>query len=90
MFAISLLLARSKVDQKIQVSDVTLAQQLVLKHCAERRRDRHREFKWHEIVDESLHHVQQRDVRFCDCLKQPLFLEEMLVLRMANERKMRV
>ena len=27
---------------------------------------------------------------FGDRLKQPLFLEEMLVLRMTNERKMRV
>ena len=90
MFTISRSFARSKVDQKIQVSDVTLAQQLVLKHCAERRRNRHREFKRHQIVDESLHHVQQRDVRFGDRLKQPIFLEELLVLRMTNERKMRV
>src|SRR6476660_68733 len=90
MFAISFLLASGKIDQEIQVSDVTIAQQLVLKHCAERRRDRHREFKRHKIVDEPLHHAQQRDVRFGDCLKQPLFLEEMLVLRMTNERKMSV
>ena len=90
MFAISFSFARSKIDQKIEVSDVTLAQQLVLKHCAERRRNRHREFERHKIVDESLHHAQQRDVRFGDRLKQPLFLEEMLVLRMTNERKMRV
>ena len=90
MFAISLSFARSKIDQKLDVSDVTLAQQLILKHCAERRRNRHGEFERHTIVDESLHHAQQRDVRFSDRLKQPLFLEEMLVLRMTNEGEMSV
>jgi hypothetical protein len=39
---------------------------------------------------QALHHLQQRDVCFSDRLKQPLFLEEMLVLRMTNERKMSV
>ena len=90
MFAIPRSFARRKIDQKIQVSDVTLAQQLVLKHCAERRRNGHREFERHTIADESLHHAQQRDVRFSDRLKQPLFFEEMLVLRMTNEREMSV
>ena len=90
MLAISFSFARSKIDQQLEVLDVTLAQQLILKHSAERRRNRQREFKPHGIVDESLHHPQQRDVRFGDRLKQPLFLEKMLVLRMTNEREMSV
>lgn len=90
MLAISRSFARSKVNQKIQMSDVALAQQLVLKHRAERWRNRHREFKRHTIVDESLHHAQQWDVCFGNRFKQPLFLEEMLVFRMTNEWKMGV
>ena len=90
MFTISLPLARSKIDQELEMSHVTVAQQRVLKHGAERRCNRHREFELHSIVDESLHHAQQWDVRFGDRLEEPLFLEEMLVLRMANERKMSV
>ena len=34
-----------------------------------------------QIVDESLHHPQQRDVCFGDRLKEPLLPEKMLVLR---------
>ena len=90
MSTISLSFVRTELDQKIKMSDITLAQQPILKHCAERRRNRHRELERHKIVDESLDHSQQRDVRFCNRLKQPLFLEEMLVLRMPNEREMRV
>src|SRR5262249_50086244 len=52
--------------------------------------DRHREFERHAVVCQALHHLQQRDVRFGDRLKQPFFLEETLVLRVANEREMSV
>src|SRR5262249_56786459 len=70
--------------------DVTLASLLILKHCAERRRDGHREFERHAIVCQALHHSQQRDVRFGDRLKQPLFLEEILMFQMAYKWKMGV
>src|SRR5437660_1350565 len=90
MFAISLLFARSQIDQKLKVPDVTLAQKLILKHRGQRRRNRHREFEGHSIVHESLHHAKQRNVGLGDRLKKPLFFEEMFVLRMANEREMSV
>src|ERR1043166_1934972 len=63
---------------------------MILKHCAERRRDRHRELERYGIVGQPLHHSQQRDVCLGDRLKQPLLFNEVLVLRMADERKMRV
>jgi hypothetical protein len=90
MFAISLLFTRRKIDQKLKVPDVTIAQKLILEHRGKRRRNRHREFERHSIVHESLHHAKQRNVGLGDRLKKPLFLEEMLVLRMANEGEMRV
>src|ERR1700746_983195 len=70
--------------------DVPLAQKFVLQHRAQRWGERHRELERNVVIREPLHHLQERDVSFGDRLKEPVFLEEMLVLRMPNERQVRV
>src|ERR1700736_99269 len=69
---------------------VALTQQLVLEHRAKRRRERHGELEWDAVVHQPLHHAQQRDVGLGDGLEKPIFLEKPFVLRMPNERQMRV
>ena len=69
---------------------VALAKQFVLQHCAERRRDRHGQLERHMLIDQALHHAQQWDVTLGHRLEEPVFFEEMLMLRMTNEWKMRV
>src|SRR5437762_4846019 len=83
-------LAQREIDQKIYMPDVALAQKFVLQHRAQRWGERHREFERNLVVREPLHHSQQRDVSFGDRLEEPVFLEEVLVLRMPNERQVRV
>src|SRR5262249_15226742 len=53
-------------------------------------RKRHGEPEWHVVAYQTLHHAKQRNVGLCYCLKEPVFLEEMFMLRMPNERKMSV
>ncbi len=72
------------------MSHITLAQKLVLEHGAESRRDRHCEPECHSVVYQSLHHKQQRNVRLGYRLKEPVFFEEMLVLGVSDEGKVRV
>ena len=71
---------------------ITLPQQLILEHRAQRWRERHREFESRQvgIVHQTLHRAQQWNVTFRYRFEEPVFFEEMLVFRMANERKMRV
>ena len=72
------------------MAHVAAAQQLVLQHRAERRRDRHRQLERHAIAQQPLHHRDERDVGFGDRFEEPVFLEELVVLRMAHERQVRV
>src|SRR5207244_7099569 len=83
-------LAQREIDQKIYMPDVALAQKFVLQHRAQRWGERHREFERNLVVREPLQHLQQRDVSFGDRLEEPVFLQEVLVLRMPNERQVRV
>src|ERR1043165_2837907 len=69
---------------------VALTKQLVLQHCAERRRDRHGQLEAHTFIDQALHHAQQWDVTLSHRFEEPVFFEEMLMFRMTNEWKMRV
>src|SRR5437660_8254721 len=70
--------------------DVALAQKFVLQHRAQRWGERHREFKRNAVVQEPLHHLQQRNISFGDRLEEPVFLEKMLVFGMPNEWQVRV
>jgi hypothetical protein len=90
IFAITLNFTSRQVEQKVNMSQVTLAQKLVLQHSAKRGRERHRELEGHAVAHQSLHHFQQRNVRLGYCFEEPVFLEKLLVFWMSNERKMRV
>ena len=90
LIAVSVSLTHGQIDQKIEVPDVALTQKFVLQHRAQRRCQRHRELEWDVVVHEALHHLQQRDIRFGDCLEEPVFLEKMLVLGMPDERQVRM
>ena len=72
------------------MAQVSLLEQLVAQHRAERRSERHREPEGDALVRQSPHHAQQRQVGFGDGFEEPIFLEKILVLRMPDERQMRV
>src|ERR1051326_1153386 len=90
MLAIPPLFARGEINEPIEVPLITLAQKRILEHRAERWRKRHREFERHSVIHQTLHHTQQRNVTFRDRFEEPVFFEEMLMLRMPDEWKMRV
>src|ERR1700724_1177605 len=90
LIAVSFSFTRGQVNEKIEMPDVALTQKFVLQHRAQRRRERHRELERNAVVYQSLHHLQQRNVGFGDRLEEPVFLEKMLVLRVPDERQVRV
>ena len=90
MIAVPLLFARGEIDQIIQMLHIALAQEFILKHRAQRWREGHSEFEWNRVVQQPAHHPQQRNVSLRDRLEEPVFFEKVLMLRMPNERKMRV
>ena len=90
IIAITLHFARGQIDRTVEVTDVAIPQQLVLQHGAQRRRDRHRELERHFVADQPLHHGNQRQISFGDGFEEPVFLEKLFVLRVPDERQMRV
>jgi len=50
MIAVPLLFARAEIDQIIEMLHIALAQELILKHRAQRWRQGHREFEWNGVV----------------------------------------
>ena len=82
---ISFLFAGGEVDQLIEMANVALAQQRILQHRAQGWRERHRELERHFVIHQPLHHLQQRNVSLGDRFEEPVFLEEMFVLRMPDE-----
>ena len=77
-------------DQLVQVPRVTVLQQRIEQHRAERRREREREPGVHAVALPALHRPEQRQIGFGDGLEQPVLLEKLLVLRMPDERQVRV
>ena len=72
------------------MAQVSLLEQLVAEHRAERRRERHREPEGDAFVRQPAHHAQERQIGFGDGFEEPVFLEKILVLRMPDEWQMRV
>ncbi|GIX43979.1 MAG: hypothetical protein KatS3mg130_0387 [Candidatus Sumerlaea sp.] len=77
-------------DETFDVADVTRLKEVVREHGHQRRRETHGEAKIYAIPHKAVHHIEQRNIRFGDCLVEPVFLKEILVLGMANKRQMRV
>src|SRR5688572_26384782 len=90
IFTVALYFAAGQLNQPIEVPNVTLPQELILQHRAEGGCDRHGQLERHLVADEPLHHFEQREVAFGDGFEEPIFLHEFVVLRMPDERQMRV
>ncbi len=72
------------------MAQVTLLQKFVAQHRAERRGERHRETMSHALLRQSPQHAKEWKVGFGQGLEEPVFLEEILVFRVPDERKMGV
>jgi len=79
-----------ELDQALQLPEVAALEERVREHRAERRRQRHREAEVDAVVEQPVHHVDERDVGLGDRLVEPVLLEEVLVLRMPDEGEVRV
>ncbi len=80
----------SQLDRPVERPQVTILQKLVAQHRGQRRRDRHGQPEIAAVVEQPVHHVDERDVGLGDRLVEPILLEELLVLGMTDEGKMRV
>ena len=69
---------------------ITIAQEGVAQHCAQRGRNRQSDLEANAPPKQSLHHLQQRHVALADRLEKPVFFVKRFVLRMAYEWQMRV
>jgi hypothetical protein len=83
-------LALRQRDRAIEIPHITLQEQLVLQHRAQRWRDRHGQLERHAVANQPLHHPEQREVAFGYRLEEPVFLEKLVMLRMPDERQVRV
>ncbi len=77
-------------DPLVHAPHITLLQKLVAQHRGQRRRDRHGEPEIATVVDQPVHHVDQRNVGLRDRFVEPIFFEEFVVLGVPDEREMRV
>ncbi len=76
--------------QIVDVADVAVLQERIGEHGGQRRRHRHGQAPVGAVAFEAVHHFQQRDIGFGDGLVEPVFLEEIVVLGMADEGQMGV
>ncbi len=72
------------------MAEVSLLEQFVAEHRAERRRERHREMERDSVRRQPAHHAEEREVSFGESFEEPVFLEEIFVLRVPDERQMGV
>ncbi len=79
-----------QLDRLVDAADIAVLQKLVAQHRGQRRRDRHGQPEIAAVVEQSVHHVDERNVGFRDGLIQPVFLEKLVVLGMPDEGEMRV
>ena len=69
---------------------VALDEQLVRHHRDERRRQRHREPVVDAVAQQAVEDADERDVGLGQRLEEPVLLEELRVLGMADVRQVRV
>ncbi|GEM_PF-1197403 len=73
-----------------EVALAAILQKRVLQHRAERGRQRQRQARGQPIPPPALQKPQQREIGFRDGLEQPVFLQELRVLRVPDERQVRM
>ena len=79
-----------QLHELVEVATVPADQQLVGHHRDERRRQRHREPVLDAVAHEAVEHPQQGDVGLGEGLEEPVFLEEVGVLGVADVGQVRV
>ena len=90
LVAVALDLLPGKTNQAFEMAEIALLQELVAQHRAEGRREGKREPEIDALVHQPPHHPEQGKVGFRDRFEEPVFLEEILVFRVPNERQMGV
>ena len=83
-------LAPHGLEELARVAAVAVLEERIREHLAERRAHRHGEPEPHAVGEQPLHHPEDRDVRLRDRLVEPVLFEEFRMLRMADEREVRV
>ena len=79
-----------KLDQPVEIEGVALLQEIVGEHRDERRRERDRAAVRDAVGDQTLEHLQERQVRSGDAFVEPLLLHHRWVLGMPDERQVGV
>ena len=79
-----------KRNQVVDVPDVAILQQRIAEHGGQRRRHRHGHPPLDAVAFQAIEDFQQRDVGLGDGFVKPIFFEEIVVLRMPDERQMGV
>ena len=77
-------------DLFFQTVNVAILKQGIPEHGAEGRGHRHREPEVNAIVDKALHHIEQGEIGFGDCLVKPILLEKLGIFGMPYEGKVGV
>ena len=79
-----------QLAQPAEVLRASLLQKRIRQHLAQRRREAHRQTERHPLLPQPAEGLQQRKVRLRDRFKQPVFLQKPGLLRVPDERQMRV
>src|ERR1700688_1549063 len=77
-------------DCAIDVHEIALAQQSIIEHRAERRRERHGEPERNTIANQTFKYLPEWQIRFRNRLEQPIFFQEVGVFWMSNKWQMGV
>ena len=72
-------------DEVVDVADVAVLQQRIAEHGGQGGRDGHGQPPVAAVAFEAVEDVQERNVRFGDGLVEPVFFEEIVVLRVTDE-----
>src|SRR5688572_13961535 len=83
-------LALGKFDETFEVTQITLLQEGVEQHRAERGRERDGKARVHAVAQPALHDLDERKVGFGNGFVEPVLFKEALVLRVAHKRQVRV
>src|SRR6266571_2551117 len=79
-----------QLQQGLEVPHVTVLQQRVKQHRAEGGGERQGQPCVHAVAQPAIHDLNERQISFGEGFEEPVFFEKMLVLRVPNERQMRV
>ena len=79
-----------ELDGPVEPCQVTLPQQRVEKHGGQSRSERKRQAEIDAVFDEAFEHHEKPHIGFRNGFEKPALFERLLVLRMADKRKVRM